>query len=425
MIHNIFVISKDGRCLFHRNYGEVVVDEILISGFLSAIHSFGKEIGQEDIRVLETLDTKMTFLSEENFLVVATIDQLDDVDRIILILESLTEQFSKEFGKYVPDWTGDTSVFRGFEKNVTHTIFGKRTKSKEVIEKLNEIHLVEYKGDKWINDIFSLSHEKIAKWLLSKLDYDNLSDLGSIYYIVVSLALLGKIEDVNAQEILDHISMCQNIDGGFGEKSGEPSKIWDTFTSILILYLFDGLKFVDKSRVVGWLFRSYSHLPLSLENTYYFLIIFKLLESINEIDREGFAESIVSRHLPDGGFQSDFIKDESSVDSTFQSLIALKLLNSSISKKEEIIWFLRKNQKKDGGFSDFLDQKRSTIYETFHAISCLKILESLDKVNKEKIIDYTFSIFNKEGYFCDETRRIKTPLRDTFYALLTLVNLIE
>jgi hypothetical protein len=40
MIHNVYILRRDGLCVLHRKYGSLEVDENLVSGFLSAFSDF-------------------------------------------------------------------------------------------------------------------------------------------------------------------------------------------------------------------------------------------------------------------------------------------------------------------------------------------------------------------------------------------------
>ena len=79
MIKYLNILTKDGKSLLFRNYGDSEVDRDLLAGFLSAFSSFMKEISQSDIKSTATEDFKYYYTIIDDIIIVVCTD-LEDED---------------------------------------------------------------------------------------------------------------------------------------------------------------------------------------------------------------------------------------------------------------------------------------------------------------------------------------------------------
>jgi hypothetical protein len=110
LIYNVYILTKDGLSIFHRKYGGLEYDDALVTGFLSAISSFGRDISGEEIDEIVLEDKQFISTYSENLIFVAYSDKGDKVKKI---LSKIKEQFIKNYG----DIKGEdrkTSVFDDF-----------------------------------------------------------------------------------------------------------------------------------------------------------------------------------------------------------------------------------------------------------------------------------------------------------------------
>jgi hypothetical protein len=110
MIHNIYILQREGLCVLHRKYGSLEADEDLVSGFLSALSSFGKNISGKEVESVIFGDKKFVSIPSENLIFVSYCDTQDDVKNI---LANIRDDFIKSYGS-LQGWNGERSVFEDF-----------------------------------------------------------------------------------------------------------------------------------------------------------------------------------------------------------------------------------------------------------------------------------------------------------------------
>ncbi|MFX1236712.1 MAG: ADP-ribosylation factor-like protein [Promethearchaeota archaeon] len=126
MIQYINILTKDGKSLLFRNYGDSDVDRDLLAGFLSAFSGFMKEISQSDIKSTSTEDNKYFYTIIENIIIVVCADLDDDESQINPKIVSIKAKFIEKYQKYIEEgkWKGDRSIFYGFNKELDSIILG-------------------------------------------------------------------------------------------------------------------------------------------------------------------------------------------------------------------------------------------------------------------------------------------------------------
>ncbi len=120
MIHGVYIIeASSGVCLISRKYGEVELDEGLISGFLTALQQFSSELtshkGQPAIlREVEMKSYAIVYERIENTMVVASVDKRDNERVLRDALGKIIDIFVQRYGYYLKDWRGDIKPFKEF-----------------------------------------------------------------------------------------------------------------------------------------------------------------------------------------------------------------------------------------------------------------------------------------------------------------------
>ncbi|MEM3147526.1 MAG: helix-turn-helix domain-containing protein [Candidatus Jordarchaeales archaeon] len=122
MIHMVYVIDeKSGINLLFRKYGELEMDEVLMSGFLTAIKHFSSEFKKDEpdtIQEIEMKTYKIVYASDKGILVAAVSNYDDSTPIIRKALLTLASRFSEEYGKILKSWHGDTSIFSEFTAEI-------------------------------------------------------------------------------------------------------------------------------------------------------------------------------------------------------------------------------------------------------------------------------------------------------------------
>ncbi|MHA1603108.1 MAG: hypothetical protein ACTSWF_00450 [Candidatus Freyarchaeota archaeon] len=133
MIHNFYLLKKSGECVIHRKYGSLETDENLVSGFLSAMFSFGRNISGRNIESVLLDDKKFVYVVNGDVIFAAYTDRNDMVkDK----LEELSEEFIKKYGN-LENWDGDRDRFADFLPKLDE-VFG--SSGKEVADNfLNDL----------------------------------------------------------------------------------------------------------------------------------------------------------------------------------------------------------------------------------------------------------------------------------------------
>ena len=126
MIQYVNVLTKDGKSLLFRNYGDTEVDRDLLAGFLSAFSGFMKEISQSDIKSTATDEFKYFYTLIENIIIVACSDLLDDDATVNQKINSIKATFIEVYGNTVVKgfWDGNRSIFEPFAKEMDKIILG-------------------------------------------------------------------------------------------------------------------------------------------------------------------------------------------------------------------------------------------------------------------------------------------------------------
>jgi len=126
LIQYINILTKDGKSLLFRNYGDSDVDRDLLAGFLSAFSGFMKEIGQSDIKSTATEDNKYYYTNIEDLIIVLCADLQDDDEVINPKISNIRAKFVEKYQKVLNDgsWAGDRSIFNEFNKDIDNIILG-------------------------------------------------------------------------------------------------------------------------------------------------------------------------------------------------------------------------------------------------------------------------------------------------------------
>jgi small GTP-binding protein len=126
LIQYVNILTKDGKSLLFRNYGDSDVDRDLLAGFLSAFSGFMKEISQSDIKNTQTEDFKYFYTIIDTIIIVLCSDLNEDDSQINSKILSIRTKFLEKYSSILEDgsWAGNRSIFTEFEKEVDDIILG-------------------------------------------------------------------------------------------------------------------------------------------------------------------------------------------------------------------------------------------------------------------------------------------------------------
>ncbi|MBS7249360.1 MAG: hypothetical protein KIH08_02035 [Candidatus Freyarchaeota archaeon] len=130
MIHGLWVIKKQGECLFERYFG-ATKQAPNISNLLSAIHTFSDSMTGESIRSITLENILFRYKVSRNIIFVLSTDREDDVTET---LDGLEIKFWTEFKQPITEI--DTNKLENFAKEADELI--KEYERKKEIEELDD-----------------------------------------------------------------------------------------------------------------------------------------------------------------------------------------------------------------------------------------------------------------------------------------------
>ncbi|MFX1392352.1 MAG: ADP-ribosylation factor-like protein [Promethearchaeota archaeon] len=120
-------MTKDGKSLIFRNYGETEIDRDLLAGFLSAFSGFMKEISRSDIKSSSTEDFKYYYTVINSLMIVVCADPEDEDVQINSKINKIKSKFLEKYGDILKDesnWDGNRTIFYQFERDLDNIILG-------------------------------------------------------------------------------------------------------------------------------------------------------------------------------------------------------------------------------------------------------------------------------------------------------------
>jgi len=136
LIQAVYILVADsGLCVLDRKYGEADMDPNLISGFLTALIQFGRELSDGNrVHVIDFGVFDICLSLKDNIIVAATVDKVDDGNAAMAILSEVNQAFSSDYGSMLVDWDGNLEPFDGFHQKLDDiTKNGHASESKIVI----------------------------------------------------------------------------------------------------------------------------------------------------------------------------------------------------------------------------------------------------------------------------------------------------
>jgi len=116
-LFDLYVIYRGGQTIFHKRFGEMEIDQDLITAFLTAIDNFSKEVmaNDEPLRVIEKGFSKVLLTYGKDIccaLVCGTEDQSELVT-LRSILERILGDIQVQFTQILEGWRGDLKQLSG------------------------------------------------------------------------------------------------------------------------------------------------------------------------------------------------------------------------------------------------------------------------------------------------------------------------
>jgi hypothetical protein len=133
------LIADSGLCVLDRKYGEADMDPNLISGFLTALIQFGRELSDGNrVHVIDFGAFDICLSLKNNIIVAATVDKVDDGNAAMAVLSEVNNAFSQKYGGMLPEWDGNLEPFESFYTTLDEiTKEGRASETKIVVPVLS------------------------------------------------------------------------------------------------------------------------------------------------------------------------------------------------------------------------------------------------------------------------------------------------
>ncbi len=135
MIQAIYVLIADsGLCVLDRKYGEADIDPNLISGFLTALIQFGRELSSGNrVHVIDFGAFDICLSLKDNVIVAGIIDKIDDTNTAMAILADVNNAFVKKYAEILQDWDGNLEPFEEFRRTIDEITKDGKASEKKVL----------------------------------------------------------------------------------------------------------------------------------------------------------------------------------------------------------------------------------------------------------------------------------------------------
>jgi hypothetical protein len=244
-----------------------------------------------------------------------------------------------------------------------------------------------------IDDLTASLNEEI----IDMFNDDEVS-LYDLTYILKALSTIGfQIDDVLTSRIYKYLNTTEQSGGGFSLSNTTTSISISSTYHIYQIYSLIEKPFPNATIHKNWILSSNNSdggyggnksLPSTLLNTFYVVSLLDSLSSIDElVDKNQTLTYLNSSYISIssdvnnyGGYLPDSIATYSLLSSTFYSVIAKSLIDSSwLNNGPTSKWVLSRQNFQDGGFVDITEgyqQFSSSVMTSFYAFNTLKTFDS-------------------------------------------------
>ncbi|MHA1648394.1 MAG: hypothetical protein ACTSVL_12565, partial [Promethearchaeota archaeon] len=110
--HIMIIYKRSGVCLFFKSYSEEKLDPVLISGFLTAVQTFGKELKSRQSLNEMSYGDKVLLFSDGEFIRVTLVLGQTASSYLKRNLAEFTGKFEKRYVEKLKKWSGSIDIFQ-------------------------------------------------------------------------------------------------------------------------------------------------------------------------------------------------------------------------------------------------------------------------------------------------------------------------
>ncbi|MHA1386456.1 MAG: hypothetical protein ACTSR3_22115, partial [Candidatus Helarchaeota archaeon] len=121
----LLVIKQDsGVALFNQNFGEMELDSDLVSGFLTAIQSFGSEVSKETTTIKKLTYKDFEIVLEDGHIIRAALVLIGpNIKFLYSKLQNFIAEFESAYEDTLRNWTGNVSIFKDLQLKLNELFF--------------------------------------------------------------------------------------------------------------------------------------------------------------------------------------------------------------------------------------------------------------------------------------------------------------
>lgn len=113
LLNELWIIWHAGLPIYHQSVSSQL-DQNLFGGFISAINTFVKEFGEDQIKKMEMGGSKIIILSSEDkeWFFIGRSDIKENEKKLLKYLDDISKIFFNHFGSFLNKWDGNIDIFQ-------------------------------------------------------------------------------------------------------------------------------------------------------------------------------------------------------------------------------------------------------------------------------------------------------------------------
>ncbi|XP_076299117.1 geranylgeranyl transferase type-2 subunit beta isoform X1 [Lasioglossum baleicum] len=256
--------------------------------------------------------------------------------------------------------------------------------------------------------------------------------MSGMYWGLTALDLMGKLEQINRNEVFEFIAQCQAESGGIAATLQHDPHILHTLSAVQILCIYDALDVIDVEKVVKYVkerqqpdgsFTGDIWGDVDIRFSFCAVATLALLNQLDAIDVDKAVEYVMKSMNFDGGFGSK-PGGESHAGMIYCSVGLLSITGClNLVDADQLSWWLCERQLPSGGLNGRPEKLPDVCY-SWWVLSSLTILGRLHWVNKEQLVKFILACQDTEsGGFSDRPGDVADPFHTLFgLTALSLLN---
>ncbi|GFQ85454.1 geranylgeranyl transferase type-2 subunit beta [Trichonephila clavata] len=247
--------------------------------------------------------------------------------------------------------------------------------------------------------------------------------LSGMYWGLTALDLMGHLDKLDKESVIDFIKNCQHKCGGFGSSIGHDPHILYTLSALQILTMYDAVDIIDVEKTVSFI-KSLQQEDGSfigdkwgeVDTRFIFCSVasLALLNRLNEINVDKAVEFVLSCMNFNGGFGCR-PGSETHAGQIYCCLGILSITQQLHHVKADLLgWWLCERQLPSGGLNG-RPEKLPDICYSWWVLASLKIIGRIHWIDKDKLVRFILAAQDEEtGGFSDRPGDMVDPFHTVF-----------